>query len=195
MTRRFDAIDSSWDEELRNTKAALEALLFVSDVPVTLEQLSDVCEMPLDITKEALEMLQREYSSLDRGFTLERIAGGYQILTRPEYAPAIKRLKKQERPLSALSRAALEVLAMVAYRQPITRAEIDSLRGVSSDSATKTLLDRGLIEEVGRKPVIGRPSLFGTTQEFLRKFGLSSLKDLPDLKSLRDENHGGPKGE
>jgi len=137
--------------------------------------------MPLDTTKEALRLLERECDTARRGFTMCLVAGGYRMMTRPEYAGAIRRLGKEEKQLPPLSRAALEVVAIIAYKQPVTRAEIDNIRGVSSESALRTLLDRGLVEEAGRKPVIGRPLLYSTTPEFLLRFGLLSLADLPPL--------------
>jgi len=175
------SIEQSWEEEVEALKAMLEALLFSAAGAVSEEQLAEACEMPLDTVKEALRLLERECDTLHRGVAVYRVAGGYRMMTRPEYADVIRRLGKEEKQLQSLSRAALEVLAIVAYKQPITRAEIDNIRGVSSESALRTLLDRGLIEESGRKPVIGRPLLYVTTPEFLLRFGLLSLQDLPPL--------------
>jgi segregation and condensation protein B len=171
--------DEAWEREVEALKAMLEALLFSATGPVSAEQLAEACEMPLDTTREVLRLLEKEYDSGCRGFSICLVAGGYRMMTRPEHAEAIRRLGREEKQAPPLSRAALEVLAIIAYRQPATRAEIDNIRGVSSDSSLRTLLDRGLIEEAGRKQVIGRPLLYCTTPEFLLRFGLLSLKDLP----------------
>lgn len=177
-------MDATWADEMSQIKAMIEALLFVSSAPVSLEALSEACEMPIDSVREALVSLIQDFEQQTRGIKIHHIDGGYQLLTRPEYDPMIRRLRQDARPAPSLSRAALEVLAIVAYKQPVTRAEIESIRGVSSDSALRTLLDRGLICEAGKKAVIGRPVLFATTPLFLRKFGLSSLSELPPLESL-----------
>jgi segregation and condensation protein B len=174
-------VERAWEQEVEALKAMLEALLFSAAGPVSVEQLAEACEMPLDTTREALRALEREYDSSRRGFAICLVAGGYRMMTRPEYAEAIRRLGKEETKAPPLSRASLEVLAIIAYKQPTTRAEIDNIRGVSSDSALRTLLDRGLIEEAGRKPVIGRPLLYCTAPEFLLRFGLLSLEDLPPI--------------
>ncbi len=175
--------DSLWLDELTELKASVEALLFVSTSPLSLERIAEACEMPLDTTKEAVESLVLEYDEPGRGMHVHYVDGGYLFLTRPEYDEAIRRLRDDDdRRLPNLSRAALEVLAVVAYKQPVTRAEIDSIRGVSSDSALRTLIERGLVEEAGKKEVIGRPTLFATTSLFLQKFGLGSLEELPVLE-------------
>jgi len=176
-----DSAERAWEQEVEALKAMLEALLFSAAGPVSVEQLAEACEMPLDTTREALRSLELEYGSSRRGFAICFVAGGYRMMTCPEYADAIRRLGKEGKQPQPLSRASLEVLAIIAYKQPATRAEIDNIRGVSSDSALRTLLDRGLIEEAGRKPVIGRPMLYCTTSEFLLRFGLLSLEDLPPV--------------
>jgi len=155
----------------------LEALLFASDVPVALEALARACEVATGQAEQALELLKErlEGTAID----LVEIAGGYQLCTRPEHAERIANFLKPQR--QRLSRSLLEVLAVVAYRQPLTMAEIETVRGVQSDYSVRALLERRLIREVGRRPTPGRPHLFGTTQQFLHQFNLKSIKELPPL--------------
>jgi len=176
-------IDPSWDVEITSLKSNIEAVLFVATTPVSLIELSEACEMPLDSTRLALGLLIKDYETSGRGLTIHNVDGGYQILTKKECAEAVLKYQRQDRPVPSLSRAALEVLAIIAYKQPVTRAELETIRGVSSDSALRTLLDRGLVAEVGKKAVVGKPSLFGTTHLFLQKFGLNSTSDLPPLQA------------
>lgn len=155
----------------------LYALLFVAEAPLPLETLSEVVGVPPETVERALQTLKAELA--ERGaIQLLHIAGGYQLATKPEYAPYIARLLNP--PPKRLSRAALEVLAIVAYEQPVTQAQIDALRGVDSSHTVRQLLARGLIEEVGRKESPGKPILYGTTQQFLHYFGLNSLDELPE---------------
>ncbi|WP_299044714.1 SMC-Scp complex subunit ScpB [uncultured Thermosynechococcus sp.] len=155
----------------------LQALLFVVDAPLSLETLSEVVGEPPEAVERALQVLESELA--ERGaIQLVRLAGGYQLATKPDYAPYITRLLNP--PPKRLSRAALEVLAIVAYEQPVTQAQIDALRGVDSSHTVRQLLARGLIEEVGRKDAPGKPILYGTTQQFLHYFGLNSLDELPE---------------
>ncbi|GBC93746.1 Segregation and condensation protein B [bacterium HR15] len=155
----------------------LHALLFVADAPLTVETLSEVVGESPDAVERALQTLEQELTG--RGpIQLLRIAGGYQLATKPEYAPYITRLLNP--PPKRLSRAALEVLSIVAYEQPVTQAQIDALRGVDSSHTVRQLLARGLIEEVGRKDAPGKPILYGTTAQFLHYFGLNSLDELPE---------------
>lgn len=163
-------------------KRLLEALLLCSAEPLTLKVLTEITDYESSEILDLLSEIQRDYQQQSRGFALTEIAGGWMFATYPEHAPYIEKLVKPR--LSSLSQAALEVLSIVAYRQPITRAEIEEIRGVSCDSSLGTLLDRALVEEKGRKDAPGRPILFGTTTDFLKYFGLSSLKDLPAFPSL-----------
>lgn len=164
-------------------KPLLEALLFVSGTPVTVEQLAKILEEfpPADIL-EALRQLTQEYEAEGKGIKIFEVAGGYQMVTKRELAPWVKRFLQQA-PLR-LSRQCLETLAIVAYRQPITRLEIEQVRGVSADSSLQTLLEKGMVQILGRKEVLGRPFLYGTSTVFLERFGLESLQDLPKLEEI-----------
>jgi segregation and condensation protein B len=157
----------------------LEALLFASPGPATIDQLATALEVGPAEVKSALSSLEAQYT--DRGLRIQYHLGAAQMTSAPEYAPEIERLLKLDSQ-AHLSRAALEVLAIITYRQPITRPEIDSIRGVNSDSSLKTLLRYGLIEEIGRTSGPGRPILYGTSGEFLQHFGLSSLEQLPEIE-------------
>jgi len=173
----------------RNLKGLLEALLFVTPQPLSLHALKKLIpEEEGRRIREALEELKREYERDDRGIQLVEVAGGYQLRTRSQYAPWIRRLKKV-RPLR-LSQAALETLAIVAYRQPLTRGEIEEIRGVDSGWVIGSLMEKGLIRPVGRKEGPGRPLLYGTTERFLEVFGLKDLKSLPTLKEIEELREG-----
>lgn len=163
--------------------AAVEALLFVADGPVRLGTLARVLEVSEAEARRAVEALSRACARPDRGVEVVEVAGGFALATKPELAPLLEAAGRA-RPAVALSRAALETLAVIAYRQPITRPEIDAIRGVNSDSAVRTLLDRGLVRELGRKNAVGRPILYGTTEVFLQAFGLKSLDDLPEAEGV-----------
>ena len=161
----------------------IESLLFVADAPVTPTQLAAALDVEPKAVEEALDQLAVDYQR--RGLRLQRKAGRVQLVTAPEAAPAVERFLGLELS-SKLSPAALETLAIVAYRQPVTRAQVEAIRGVNSDSVLRTLINKGLIEEVGRLEQVGRPILYGTTFEFLQYFGLQDLQDLPPL----DEGEG-----
>jgi len=168
------------DPGLREKLPALEAVLFMAAEPLPVAELAEI----LDATPQQAEMLVRlltaDYEG--RGIQVTRVAGGYQVCTRPEYGPTVAKLHKPER--FRLSRAALETLAIVAYRQPTTKPEVDAIRGVSSDSPLDTLVQYGLVCEAGRKDTPGRPVLYRTTENFLGQFGLNSVEDLPHLESI-----------
>jgi segregation and condensation protein B len=165
--------------------AALEALLFVSPEPVTTSQLSVALEVSISEVETGLNQLDGELHT--RGLRLQRHGGRVQLTTAPEMAVSIDRFLGLEA-TSHLSRAALETLAIVAYQQPVTRPQIESVRGVSSDGVMKSLLGKGLVQEVGRTEGPGRPILYGVTPEFLQNFGINSLKDLPPLNLPVMEN-------
>lgn len=165
-------------------KPILEALLFAAPGPVRLEQLALAAEAEPARVSVLLAELSDEYRRSGRGFTLVELADGYQLRTRPEYAERIRRLHSS-RPVR-LSRAALEALAIVAYKQPVTRADIEYLRGVDSGGVVKSLLDKRLVRIVGKKDIPGRPLLYGTGREFLEFFGLRSLDELPTLKEFTE---------
>lgn len=160
-------------------KMILEALLLASPEPLTLRRIAEV--IGLDEKDAAILMadLQKEYEAPGRGLTIRELAGGYVLTTRPEAAEYVERLLQPRS--RGLSHAALETLAIIAYRQPITRAEIEAVRGVKVDRALETLLERRLVADVGRKEAPGRPILYGTTPEFLKYFGLKALSDLPPV--------------
>ncbi len=159
--------------------ARLEALLFVAPEPVSARQLAQALEMPVREVEQALSELAEDLRA--RGLRLQQHRGRWQLTTAPELAPLVERFLGLEA-TSRLSRAALETLAIIAYRQPISRPQVDAIRGVNSDGVIRSLLSKGLIEEVGRAEGPGRPILYGTTAAFLQAFGLASLDELPPLE-------------
>ncbi len=161
--------------------AALEALLFASDAPLELGRIAEVLDLPVEDARTAVEGLRAACEAPGRGLVVVEVAGGIRLVTRPELAPVLLRLQRL-RLKSRLSRAAVETLAIIAYRQPISRPEIEQLRGVSADAVVTHLLERRLIRVVGRKPGPGRPILYGTTREFLEHFGLRDLGELPPFE-------------
>ena len=169
-------------------RAGIEALIFASSEPMTIKTMAEAFGINEHTVHQLVLGLIDDYRSAKRGIQIVELAGGYVFLTHPECAPFVEKLERRPRNVP-LSQAALETLAIVAYRQPITRAEIESIRGVRVDSALTTLVERDLIEEVGRRDAPGRPILYGTTTGFLKFFGLRDLMDLPSL----DEWGGIPK--
>ncbi|AZR74795.1 SMC-Scp complex subunit ScpB [Anoxybacter fermentans] len=160
-------------------KPLIEALLFVSTDPLTPEEIERVVGISKETIEKLIQTLAEEYDKTGRGFQIQKLGKGYSICTRPEYAEYIRELyqpKVQQR----LSQASLETLAIIAYKQPITRAEIEEIRGVKVEKALLTLQKRGLIQELGRKNTIGTPILYGTTEKFLQYFGLKDLSELPE---------------
>lgn len=175
-------------------KSILESLLFASEGPITIHRLGEVLEgVERSEISSVLQELQAEYDASGRGLRLAEVAGGHQMQTARENADWVKKLYR-DRP-QRMSRATLETLAIVAYKQPITRAEIEAIRGVDVDGVVATLLDRRLIRIVARKDVPGRPFLYGTTPEFLQLFNLKDLSHLPTLKEMEEmtlpEQEGG----
>jgi len=165
-------------------KQILEALLFASDAPIGLSTLVEVMAGPDRAEIEAaLHEMAREFEESRRGVALVEIAGGYQLLSRKECAPWIEKMLRSRRKVR-LSRAGLETLAIVAYKQPITKTEIDSIRGVDSSGSLHTLLERNLVLIAGRSRAVGRPLLYATSQEFFQYMGINDLSDLPELKEL-----------
>jgi segregation and condensation protein B len=166
-------------------KRIVEALVLGAPEPVSAQKIAEVVPgLETDDARALVAELGREYEEQGRAFEIWEVAGGYQLRTRPEYASYL-RLLHRERPLR-LSRAALETLAVVAYRQPVTRAEIEAVRGVEADAVLKSLLDRHLVRIAGHREVPGRPMLYGTTRRFLEVFGLGRLDDLPTLRELEE---------
>lgn len=169
--------------EDREKRSVLEALLFLSGEPITLSTIGNVIELPEAEIKRLMDELMAEYKERNAGLLIVEIANGYQMVTNPEYAQWVRKLKSTN-VLMRLSFPALETLAIIAYKQPIIKAEIEELRGVNSEGVIKTLLDRRLIKIMGRKEAPGKPLLYGTTREFLQYFGLKDLTELPTLKDL-----------
>lgn len=170
----------------------IEALLMAADRPLSDSRIADILALPQGsgadapsrLVREAIDALNGEYASSGRTFRIESLAGGRQVLTAPAFAPVVSALRGQ-RQQTRLTQPALETLAIVAYRQPIQRAEIESIRGVACGEVLRSLLERRLVRIVGRAEELGRPMLYGTTAEFLKVFGLGSLADLPQSKELR----------
>ncbi len=186
QTQSFSSPDQKYDLE-----SSIEALLFVAASSVSIAQLAAVLEETSEVIEQALRELEKRY--LNRGgIRIQWSAGRVQLTTAPEYAPTIEKFLGYEA-TTHLSRAAQETLAIIAYRQPITRPGIDAIRGVNSDGVLRSLLSKGLIQEVGRAEGPGRPILYGTTAEFLQYFGLSSLSQLPPYEvgevGLEEENN------
>ncbi|HEX9123843.1 MAG TPA: SMC-Scp complex subunit ScpB [Actinomycetota bacterium] len=166
-------------EQLR----ALEALLFVSDEPVPSALLAQSLDLDRPGADRLCEELARSYGEREAGLVLRNVAGGWRITTHPDAAPVVERFVLASRH-TRLTKAALETLAIVAYKQPVTRHQVSAIRGVNSDGVLRALVDRGLVDEVGREEGPGRPLLYGTSPEFLERLGLSSLSALPPLAPL-----------
>lgn len=163
-------------------KRLVEAFIFAAESPLTLDRLSSLLERSRAELRPVVEQLLNDYAPAQRGFYLAEVAGGYQFRTDPAWTPWLRKLSK-ERPFR-FSRAALETLAIIAYRQPVTRAEVEYLRGVDSGGVMKTLLEKSLLKILGKKDVPGRPLMYGTSRQFLELFGLRGLEDLPTLKEF-----------
>jgi len=167
-----------------NLPAALEALLFSSDQPLSLSLLAESLDAPPDEVASALVKLGEEYVARGAGVELREIAGGHLLVTTPEQSEWVGRLLRGRKKMR-LSRAALETMAIIAYKQPVTKSEVEAIRGVDSSAVLATLLERNLVTIRGRSKVVGRPLLYGTTQEFLDYFGLKDLTELPRPEELR----------
>ena len=166
-------------------RSVLESLLFAADAPLTVHRLSEVVEgIERKEIVSALQELQAEYETAGRGFRVVEVAGGYQLRTPKENADWVKSLFRGRPP--RMSRATLETLAIIAYKQPMTRAEIEAIRGVDVDGVLSTLLERRLVRIIARKDIPGRPFLYGTTSEFLQMFNLKDLSNLPTLKEMEE---------
>jgi segregation and condensation protein B len=161
----------------------VETLLFSSDVPLTLARLAEIAEVDARIVRKAVDVLNSLYEKSDRTFRIHRVAQGFQMYTLPEYSEWVRKMYKRQF-VQRLSNASLEVLAIIGYKQPVTRPEIEKLRGVDSSGPLLTLLERRLIATAGRAKRPGSPLLYRTTREFLRYFGLETLEDLPPLEEL-----------
>ncbi len=173
--------------EDREVKLIIESLLFVAGEPVTLDTLRKIVEVDKYNTDRILRDLINDYSINNSGLLILEVAGGFQMVTNPASAPWIKKLLSTSLP-KRLTQSSLETIAIIAYRQPIIKAEIEAIRGVNSDGVVKTLLDRRLVKILGRKEAPGRPLMYGTTQEFMQYFGLKDLAELPTLKEFEEMN-------
>ena len=170
-------------------KGRIEAILFVAGEAVRLDELARALNLPVGQVEKALEELKNEYDYAQRGFCIKRFGRQVQLATRALYADDVVRLLQPVQKQS-LSQAAMETLAVVAYRQPVTKAEVEEIRGVKCDYSIHSLTVKNLIQEVGRKDTLGRPILYGTTEEFLSHFGLTTLDDLPPLPDAPKEDEG-----
>jgi segregation and condensation protein B len=171
------------DEQLR---AIVEAVIYVTDEPLSADQIATALQQPAARIGQVLEELTVEYNKPEHGLTIREVAGGYKMSTKPEHHEAIRAFVKNLKPPLKLSLAALETLALIAYKQPITAPEVMEVRGVQGAGVIKTLIDRKLIATAGRKSVLGKPILYKTTKEFLVQFGLKDLSELPTLKEFEE---------
>jgi segregation and condensation protein B len=174
------------DGEDARLKAILEAIVYVTDEPLSAQQIAAALERPIDVVKRMLDELVAEYARPERGLGVREVAGGYKMATKVEHHEAVRAFVKKLTPPLKLSLAALETLAVIAYKQPVTTPEIIEIRGVQGAGVLKTLLDRKLITESGRKNVVGKPILYKTTKEFLVQFGLKDVSELPTLKEFEE---------
>ena len=167
-------------------KTYIEGILFISESPVKTGTISESLDVPEGKVKQVLRMLEQEYIDQNRGFVLKKISGGYRLYSNPALNEVLQRFVKTNI-RTHLSQAALETLAIIAYRQPITRTQIAEIRGVRTDSVVLTLLDKGLLKEAGKLKEPGNPILYRTSDRFLELLGLNNLKDLPPLKEFKED--------
>jgi len=180
-----DTPQSTESADTLDQTACVEALLFASDSPLSAVRLAQAAGIAGQAgVRRAVEALNARYAEAGAAFTIEAIAGGFQMMTRPEFNDVLSRLRRAKAD-ARLSQAALETLAVVAYRQPVLRADVEAIRGVACGEVLRGLLDKQLVKIVGRAEVIGRPMLYGTTRRFLEVFGLKALDDLPRVEELR----------
>jgi segregation and condensation protein B len=177
---------SASESENAQLKAILEAVVYITDEPLTAQQMAAALQQPIDKIKGLLDQLVAEYAKVEHGLTVREVAGGYKMATKAEHHEAVRAFVKKLTPPLKLSLAALETLAVIAYKQPVTAPEIMDIRGVQGVGVLKTLLDRKLIQESGRKNVVGKPILYKTTKEFLVQFGLKDVTELPTLKEFEE---------
>ena len=171
--------------ENKEIKSIIESLLFIAAEPLTTDALKNILQVDKKETEKVVRELIDEYQLRNSGIFIVEVAGGFQMVTNPSSAPWVKKLLATTIPIR-LTQQSLETLSIIAYKQPIIKAEIEAIRGVNSDGVVKTLLERRLIRILGRKEVPGRPLLYGTTKEFLQYFGLKDLSELPTLKEFQD---------
>ena len=170
----------------RELRSLLEAIVYITDEPLSAQQIAAAIERPLDQVQKGLDKLVELYDSPEHGLTIRELAGGYKMGTKPEHHESMRTFVKKMKPPLKLSLAALETLAVIAYKQPATGPEIMEIRGVQGGGVMKTLLDRKLIASAGRKNVVGKPMMYKTTREFLLQFGLKDLAELPTLKEFEE---------
>jgi segregation and condensation protein B len=184
-----DSIDTQEQAQLSQyaeptEESVVEAVLFASDEPLTPNRLADIVGISVKYIREHINNLNDKYQANNNAFRIEEIAGGYQLLTLSSYNPWLKKLLRA-RSDSKLSPASLETLAIIAYKQPVIRADIEAIRGVAVGEIVRSLMYKGMVKIVGRAEVLGRPMLYGTTKKFLEVFGLNTLKDLPKIEELK----------
>lgn len=172
--------------EEHDRRALLEAIIYVAEEPLSVEQIAGGLGWPPGTVRADLEKLIESYASGERGIEVRAVAGGFKMFTKPEHHEAVRRFVKTLKPKLKLSLPALETLAVIAYKQPVTIPEIQAIRGVNAAGVISTLLNRKLISTAGRKKVIGKPMLYKTTKEFLLQFGLADVSELPNLKELEE---------
>ena len=183
IEEQADLSRTSEDAEL-TMESVLEAVLFASDESLTVARLADIVGTSVKQLRQHIKNLNDKYKANNNAFRIEQIAGGYQMLTLSDYNPWLKKLLRV-RSDSKLSPAALETLAIIAYKQPVIRADVEAIRGVQAGEMIRNLMYKRLVKIVGRAEVLGRPMLYGTTRKFLETFGLNSLKDLPKNEELK----------
>ncbi len=170
--------------ERTELKAAIEAIIYAADEPATLESIAAACRVERAEARAVIAELIAATAAEDRGVEIREVAGGYRLYTKPQHHEVVRRFIKSLQPPVRLTMPALETLAVIAYKQPVTLPEINEIRGVNCAGVVQTLLEKRLITTAGRKPVLGRPILYRTSREFLIRFGLSGLDDLPSLKEF-----------
>ena len=186
--RKIGALTDFLDEQ--ELKGIIESLLYISKEPLTVDKVTTVLAGPPKVVvNNAIRALQHDYAQEGRGLHIVEVAGGFSMTTRPDCAPWITRFQKVKAS-AKVSRSAMETLAIIAYKQPIVRADIEHIRGVETSGVLRTLLEQKLIRMVGRKDVPGRPIMYGTSKIFLQRFGLRDLRDLPPLRDFKDLGQG-----
>lgn len=170
--------------EPQQLQAAVEAIIYAADEPATLDQIANALGVEKTIARAALDLLTAAYQTDDRGIEVRKVAGGWKFYTKPQHHDAVRKFIKSLQPPLRLTMPALETLAVIAYKQPVTAPEINEIRGVNVGGVIKTLLEKRLITTAGRKEVIGRPILYRTSKQFMMRFGLSDLDELPSLKEF-----------
>ncbi|MCC6581293.1 MAG: SMC-Scp complex subunit ScpB [Phycisphaeraceae bacterium] len=179
--------EAAVEADVQELARRVEVVLMAIDHPLPSAKIADLTQLPgagAKLVTEAVASLNKVYETSDRSFRIEKVAGGWQILSLPAYAPVLAELHKSKQS-GKLSVAAMETLAIIAYKQPVLRAQIEAIRGVASGEVIKSLMERRLIKIVGRAEELGRPMLYGTTRSFLEAFGLSDIKDLPKVEELK----------